>query len=124
MSEIRETKCLAFVRGNNRSCVVTALCDMVRHARLSFAGMPKVCDPVFADNVLVQVMRGPLETPCATAAVVRLENEPGRAIYMIQKIRAPAHVIIVSPKYGIYDNLLADFDLMPDMDFTMPEDYE
>lgn len=119
-----ETKCLAVVRGNNRSGVITALCDLVRHARLIFAGTPKVCDPAFADNVLVQVMKGPLNARCGAAAVVQLENEPGRAIYLIRKIRAPAHVVIVSPQHDIYGGLMEDIDLLPDLDFTMPDDDE
>ncbi len=97
MPEIPETKCIAIVRGSNRFSVITALCDLVRHARLNFAGTPKVCDPAFADNVLVQVMNEPLNARCGAAAVVQLEDEPGRVIYMIRKIRAPAHVVIVSP---------------------------
>lgn len=117
-----ETKCLALVRGSNRSSVITALCDLVRHARLNFAGTPKVCDPAYADTVLVQVINVPLKEQCSAAAVVQLGDEPGRAIYMIRKIRAPAHVVIVSPQHNIYGGLLADIDQMPDMDFTMPDD--
>ncbi len=124
MPEILETKCLAIVRGNNQSSVITALCDLVRHARLNFAGTPKVCDPVFADNVLVQVMNEPLIARCGAAAVVQLEDEPGRAIYMIRKIRAPAHVVIVSPQHDIYDGLLKNIDLLTDLGFIMPDDGE
>lgn len=121
MPEIPETKCLAIVRGNNQSSVITALCDLVRHARLNFAGTPKVCDPVFADNVLVQVMKEQLNARCGAAAVVQLKDEPSRAIYLIRKIRAPAHVVIVSPQHNIYGGLLEQIDLLPDLDFTMPD---
>lgn len=119
-----ETKCLALVRGNNRSGVITALCDLVRHARLTFAGTPKVCDPAFADNVLVQVMKEQLNARCGAAAVVQLGDEPGRAIYLIRKIRAPAHVVIVSPQHNIYVSLMENIGLLPDLDFTMPDDEE
>lgn len=124
MPEMPETKCLALVRGSNRSSVITALCDLVRHARLNFAGTPKVCDPAFADNVLVHVMNCPLNARCSAAAVVQLENEPGRAIYMIRKIRAPAHVVIVSPHHNIYGGLLENINLLPELDFKMPDDKE
>lgn len=124
MPEIPETKCLALVRGSNRSSVITALCDLVRHARLSFAGTPKVCDPTYADTVLEQVINVPLNARCSAAAVVQLEDEPGRAIYMIRKIRAPAHVVIVSPHHNIYVSLMENIGLLPDLDFIMPDDQE
>lgn len=121
MSEIPEIKCLALVRGSNRSSVITTLYDLVRHARLNFAGTPKVCDPAFADNVLVQVMNGPLNARCGAAAVVQLKDEPGRAIYLIRKIRAPAHVVIVSPQHNIYGGLLENIDLLLELDFKIPD---
>lgn len=124
MPEMPETKWLALVRGSNRSSVLTALSDLIRHARLNFAGTPKVCDPAFADNVLVQVMKEQLNARCHAAAVVQLENDPGRAIFMIRKIRAPAHVVIVSPQHDIYDGLLKNIGLLPDLDFIMPDDGE
>lgn len=124
MPEIPEPKCLALVRGNNRSSVITALCDLVRHARLGFAGTPKICDPAYADTVLEHVINVPLTARCSAAAVVQLENEPGRAIYMIRKIHAPAHVVIVSPQHNIYVSLMESIGLLPDLDFKMPENEE
>lgn len=124
MPEMPETKCLALVRGNNRSSVITALCDLVRHARLNFAGTPKICDPAYADTVLEQVINVPLNARCSAAAVVQLGDEPGRAIYMIRKIHAPAHVVIVSPQHNIYTGLMEKIDLLPDLDFKMPDDDE
>lgn len=119
-----ETRCIALVRGSNHEYVNTALCDLVRYAHLTFVDTPKVCDPVFADNVLVQVMSKPLKASCGSAAVVQLENEPGSAIFQLHKIHPPAHVIIVSSKHDIYGDLLENIGVMPDLDFTMPDDGE
>jgi len=66
-------------------------------------------------------MNEPLDGRCSAAAVVQLEDEPGRAIFMIRKIRAPAHVVIVSPKHDIYVVLMEKIDLLSDLDFIMPD---
>lgn len=119
-----KTNCFALIRGKSRVYVDTALRDLLRHAHLTFAGTPRVCDPAFADNILVNVIKGPLKEECISAAVVELEDGPARAIYYVQKIHAPAHVVIVSPTHEIYGSLLEKVGQMPVLDFTMPGEEE
>lgn len=124
MPETHKTKCIALVRGKNGNCVSSTLRDLILHARLVFAGTPKVCEPTFADNLLVHTMNKPLKSGCGAAAMVQLEDEPSRAIHKVQKIRTPAHVVIVSPYHDIYGGLLENIGKMPELEFTMPGDEE
>lgn len=124
MPGIPDTNCIALIRGKNRFYVDTALRDLLRHARLNFAGTPRVCEPAFADNLLVHTMNSPLKAGCGAAAMVQLKDEPSRAIRKVQKIRTPAHVIIISSHHEIYGGLLENMGKMPEQEFTMPGDEE
>ena len=114
-----QIKCLALIRGQSLSAVKTAMCDLDRHAHLIITGKPRVCEPVFADNILIKVMDEPLKRCCIAAAVVGLEDHPLDAICRIKKIHAPAHVVIVSPDHhDIYNDVLNTMDMLPELDLT------
>ena len=117
-------RCLALVRGQDIKLVKTAGCDLERWAHLITVGAPRMCDPVYADEVLVHVMNRPLARRCMAAAVVALEDEPLNAICRLKKTHPPAHVIIVSPDHGIYGEVLESMNMMPAMDLTMPKKHE
>lgn len=113
--------CLAVVRGHNMARVKTALCDMVRFADLTFADKPRICEPVFADNILVQVMNHPLKSCCEAAAIVPLAEDASAAIGRVRKIHPPAHVIIVGPRHEIYYEIVKYVDMLPEIDLTLPK---
>jgi len=97
---------LAVVRADDMAKVETALCDLVRYAHLTFADGARELEPVFADNILVHVMKSPLRSCCEAASIVPLTDEPSAAIGRLRKIHPPAHVIIVSPRHEIYHELV------------------
>ncbi|MCZ7362808.1 MAG: DUF356 domain-containing protein, partial [Candidatus Methanoperedens sp.] len=66
---------LAVVRADDISKVKTALCDLVRYARLTFADKARRLEPAFADNILIHVMKSPLRTSCDAASIVPLADE-------------------------------------------------
>ena len=101
------------------SKVRTALCDLVRYARLTFADKARRLEPAFADNILVHVMKSPLRTCCEAASIVPLEDEASAAIGRLRKIHPPAHVIIVSPRHEIYHELVNYVDILPEIDLTL-----
>ena len=115
---------LAVVRADEMSKVKTALCDLVRYARLTFADKPRRLEPAFADNILIHVMNSPLRTCCEAASIVPLTDEASAAIGRLRKIHPPAHVIIVSPRHEIYHELINYVDILPEIDLTIgPDEY-
>ncbi len=116
---------LAVIRADDISKVKTALCDLVRYARLTFADKARRLEPAFADNILIHVMKSPLRTCCEAASIVPLVDEASAAIGRIRKIHPPAHVIIVSPRHEIFHELINYVDILPEIDLTLePKAYE
>lgn len=113
----------AVVRADDISKVKTALCDLVRYARLNFSDKARKLEPVFADNILIRVMKGPLKASCGAASIVPLDEEASAAIGRIRKIHPPAHVIIVSPRHDIFYELIEYIDILPEMDLNLEQMY-
>jgi hypothetical protein len=115
---VENIRSLAVVRADDITKVKTALCDLVRYGRLTFADKARRLEPAFADNILVHVMRSPLRTCCEAASIVTLTDEASAAIGRLRKIHPPAHVIIVSPRHEIFHELINYVDVLPEIDLT------
>ncbi len=109
---------LAVIRAEDISKVKIVLHDLVRYARLTYADKARRLEPVFADKILIHIMKSPLRTHCETASIVPLVEEASAAIGRIRKIHPPAHVIIVSPRHEIFYELVNYLDMLPEMDLT------
>jgi len=107
---------LAVVRADDMAKVKTALCDLVRYGRLVFSDKPRKLEPSFADNILTQVMKSPLRCSCEAASIVSLADDASAAIGRLRRIHPPAHVIIVSPRHEIYQELINFVDILPEVD--------
>ena len=55
--QVDNINALAVVKTDDMSKVKTALCDLVRYARLTFADKARRLEPAFADNILIHVMK-------------------------------------------------------------------
>jgi hypothetical protein len=122
--QTKNVNALAVVRADEMSKVKTALCDLVRYARLTFADKARRLEPAYADNILIHVMKSPLRTCCEAASIVPLIDEASAAIGRLRKIHPPAHVIIVSPRHEIFHELIDCVDMLPEIDLTFePEAY-
>jgi len=51
-------------------------------------------------------MKCELKKQCNIAALIGLNNSAGAAIDALRKIHPPAHVIIVSNRYEVYEDLV------------------
>src|SRR3972149_5106520 len=96
--QTEEINSLAVVRADDMSKVKTALCDLVRYARLSFADKARRLEPAFADNILIHVMKSPLRSCCEAASIVPLSDEASAAIGRVRKKHPPAPGIIFFPR--------------------------
>lgn len=109
----------AVVRADSMPKVKIALCDLVRYAHLTFVDKARMIEPTFADNILVSVMKSPLRTCCEAASIVALEDDAAAAIGRVRKIHPPAHVIIVSPRHEIFEELADSIDILPIVDLDL-----
>ncbi len=112
----------AVIRADDVSKVKTALCDLIRYAHVTFEDNAKIIEPAFADNVLVNVMKSPLKIACGAASIVSLKEDAAAVIGRVRKIHPPAHIIIVSPRHEIFNDLANTIDILPEMELNFDTD--
>jgi len=59
-----------------------------------------------------------LKSKCNSAALVELNNHAGAAISRLKKIHPPAHIIIISPRHKMFEELAGKFPKYPEFDRT------
>ena len=59
-------------------------------------------------------MKRPLKNKCYAAALVSLNTSPSVAIEKLTKIHPPAHVVIVSSRHEVFEELEGNIDVMPE----------
>jgi hypothetical protein len=95
----------AVIRADSAIKVHTALLDLRRYGQMVFSDVPKLISSNYADDILTEVLCTQLRNKCHSAAVVSLKTVPSVAIGKLSKIHPPAHVIIISPQYNIFEEL-------------------
>lgn len=104
------------VRADNELKLKTAISDLRKHGKLEFSFLPKQLSPEYADQILVDIMKCELKKQCNIAALIGLNNSAGAAIDALRKIHPPAHVIIVSNRYEVYDELVDMVHQLPEIE--------
>lgn len=112
----------AVIRADDMVKVKIALCDLMRYAHLTFADSARKIEPEFADSILVRVMKNPLRVSCGAACIVSLKEDAAAAIGRVRKIHPPAHIIIVSPRHEIFNDLAGTIDMLPEVDLKIKND--
>ncbi|EHP87371.1 DUF356 domain-containing protein [Methanotorris formicicus] len=103
---------LLLIRGDNYEKIKNALADVDRHAELTIIGKPRIILPEAADEILKHIL-GEIKKPCKKACLAKIEENAPKAIDRIRKIHPPAHIVVISERYEMYDDLLRDFPRMP-----------
>ena len=111
-------KSFALVRADDSDKVKIALHDLERYGHIQFSATPKCIEPNYADELLVSVMGVALKSKCNSAALVELNNHAGAAISRLKKIHPPAHIIIISPRHKMFEELAVRFAKYPEFDRT------
>ncbi|HII00841.1 TPA: DUF356 domain-containing protein [Methanosarcinaceae archaeon] len=111
-------KSFALVRADDSDKVKIALHDLERYGHIQFSATPRCIEPNIADDLLVSVMGVPLKSKCNSAALVELNNHAGAAISRLKKIHPPAHIIIISPRHKMFEELAGKFQKYPEFDRT------
>ncbi|ADC69878.1 Protein of unknown function DUF356 [Methanocaldococcus sp. FS406-22] len=104
---------ILLIRGDSYEKLKNALADVDRHAELTIIGKPKIIVPEAADEILGAIL-GEVKKPCKTACLAKVAEKAPKAIDRIRKIHPPAHIVVISERYGdIYYKLLDDFPKLP-----------
>jgi hypothetical protein len=104
---------ILLIRGDSYEKLKNALADVDRHADLTIIGKPKIIVPEAADEILGAIL-GEVKKPCKTACLAKIAEKAPKAIDRIRKIHPPAHIVVISERYGdIYYKLLDDFPKLP-----------
>ena len=104
---------LLLIGGDSYEKLKNALADVDRHAELTIIGQPKIIVPEAADEILGHIL-GEVKKPCKAACVAKIAEKAPKAIDRIRKIHPPAHIVVVSDRYGeVYYKLLDDFPKLP-----------
>jgi hypothetical protein len=111
-------KSFALVRADDSDKVKIALHDLERYGHIQFSATPKCIESNYADELLVSVMGVALKSKCNSAALVELNNHAGAAISRLKKIHPPAHIIIISPRHKMFEELSTRFSKYPEFDRT------
>lgn len=111
-------KSFALVRADDSDKVKIALHDLERYGHIQFSATPKCIESNYADELLVSVMGVALKSKCNSAALVELNNHAGAAISRLKKIHPPAHIIIISPRHKMFEELAVMFSKYPEFDRT------
>ena len=111
-------KAFALVRADYLDKVKIALHDLERYGHIQFSATPRCIEPNYADKLLVSVMGVPLKSKCNSAALVELDNYAGAAISRLKDIHPPAHIIIISPRHQMFEEISGKFKKYPKFDRT------
>lgn len=114
-------KAFALVRADDLDKVKIALHDLEQYGHIQFSTTPRRIEPNYADKLLVSVMGVPLRSKCNSAALVELDNYAGAAISKLKDIHPPAHIIIISPRHQMFEEISDKFKKYPKFDRTFKQ---
>ena len=101
---------LILIRGENNSKLLNAIADVERHANLNIITKPKVIDADYADKIVEKILNSPLRTKSKVATAFRVKEDITVSILQIKKIHPPAHIVVISDEYDVYDELNSKLD--------------
>ena len=107
---------LILIRGENNSKLLNSIADLERHGNLNLQGKPKVIDSKFADEIVEKILNSKLRTKSNVATAFFIKEDPTYAIVQIKKIHPPAHIVVISTEYDIYDTLKKKIENAPNFD--------
>ena len=105
----------AVIRADSKEKLEMSIKNLSVGGAMSFRDNPKVISPNYADRILEEVMNTRVKNTCSASALIPLLNPPLDAINKLKKIRPPAHIIIVTPRYEIYDELIEMLEVLKDL---------
>jgi len=107
------------VRADNTRKAMTALADLERHANIRVVE-PRLMPKHMAEDLISEFLN--LKSEKRVNFVVQVKMNPGEAIKRIQKIRPPAHIVVVTDRYRSYEIMEANYQEFPKIEgYTHPK---
>jgi hypothetical protein len=112
--------CFVIFRTDSVKKVLTALADLVRYGKIKVYD-PKMMPPETARKVMIELC-GKIKNPKEINVIARVNEKGGRVIFSLKKIHPPAHLIVVTPRHGIFEKLTEEFSTYRSLKgFTSPK---
>jgi hypothetical protein len=100
---------LILIRAANKKKALNALADIERHAKLTIDGKPRLLDVDEAEDVTRSILKQKPKSVVNLAVLVRVQESTTTSIMNIKKIHPPAHLIVISEEYPVYEELNKKF---------------
>ena len=107
---------LVLIRGENNSKLLNSIADLERHANLNLVSKPKIIDAKFADNLVENILKSKLRTKSKVATSFFVKEDTTLSIVQIKNIHPPAHVVIISDEYKVYEELKKKLETAPNFE--------
>ena len=104
------------IRADSEEKLLMTIKNISKEGLMRFKDDPKPILPEFADRILEDVMNTRVKNTCVSSALIPIYNTPLDAINKLKSVRPPAHIIIVSPRYEIYEELVEMFEVLKDLE--------
>lgn len=105
----------AVIRATTTKNVDNTIRNLLNNGKMDFDDEPRELDPEYADDILVSVLNSKLKNKCEVAAIISLKGNPSEIIKKLKLIPSPAHIIIVTPRHEIYEQLEKDYNTLPEI---------
>lgn len=105
----------AVIRADTEEKLTMTIESISEKGLMRFKENPKRILPDLADRILEDVMNTTVNNVCNSSALIPLLNHPSDAINKLKGIRPPAHIIIVTPRHGIYEELTEVLEVLQDL---------
>lgn len=96
---------------------MTALADLERHADIRVFE-PRLMPKHMAEDLISEFLN--LKSEKKVNFVVQVDMNPGEVIRRIQKIRPPAHLVVVTDRYKSYEIMEANYKEFPRIEGFVP----
>ncbi|OKY77708.1 MAG: hypothetical protein BTN85_0176 [Candidatus Methanohalarchaeum thermophilum] len=107
--------CFGLIRADDSEKLKKAIDSLDREIDVDLDKGPKRFNASRADDILTKVLDSPLKNECEYAALCKINEKASRAINIIQDTRPPAHIIILSQKHDVYDQVRNSYNKLREL---------
>lgn len=99
--------CFVIFRTDSVKKALTALADLGRYGKIQVYN-PKVIPSETVKRIMF-VLCGGIKKPKSVNIIAKTRERGGKVIASLKNIHPPAHLVVVTPRYEIFTEILAEF---------------
>jgi len=104
---------LILIRAENQTKILNSLADIERHAGLHINGKPRIIAPEMADEYAQTIIKDKIRSKSKIAVLISVQEDTTHSIVQIRKIHPPAHIVVISKEYALWEDLKKIFSTLP-----------